>query len=421
MANANYEVVIIGAGMAGLAAAQCLRAAGVAPLVIEARGRVGGRVWTDRSRGIVEFGAEFIHGKKAMTWELIKQAGLSAALWPPEELEASGAAYRYAQQGQLLPPNDDLDSRAQSLYHLAEQYEGPEQSVAEFMTSLTSPDDPAARFALNQLACVENADMTHLSAQALGLDRRMDTAGWGDDFHLINGYDSLATFLAQGLTIGLNTAVTRIDWNEAGATLFLSNHQSVQARGVIVTVPLGLLQSGVPEFHPALPTEKQNAVAGLVMGYVAKLPLWFERPFWPPFAFLHTDGLVLAWWPVYSEQGAVLMGYTGGPAAPVLAALGNEAAIKQGLAEVTALFGNVAGETFVRGQLVDWSSDPWARGGYSYAPVGAGDARAVLAAPVAHTLFFAGEATCVNGHAATVHGAIESGWRAAEEILAVYI
>jgi monoamine oxidase len=190
---------------------------------------------------------------------------------------------------------------------------------------------------------------------------------------------------------------------------------------VIVTVSLGLLQSGVPEFRPALPPEKQNAVAVLAMGYVAKLPLWFERPFWPPFAFLHTDGLVLAWWPIYIERGAVLMGYIGGPAALALAGLGQEAAVEQGLTEVATLFGSGARETFVKGQLVDWSGDPWAGGGYSYAPVGAGDARAVLAAPVAHTLFFAGEATCANGHAATVHGAIESGRREAEEILAAYI
>jgi monoamine oxidase len=419
MVNANYEVVIIGAGMAGLAAAQRLRAAGLSPLVIEARGRVGGRVWTDRSRGIVELGAEFIHGKKAITWELIKQAGLSSALWPSEELEASGEAYRFAQQGQLLPSHDDLGRQAQSLYHLVEQYEGPDQSATEFMATLAAPDDLAAKFALDWLANVENADVTRLSAQALGLDRRMDTAGWGDDFHLIEGYDSLATLLAQGLTIWLNTAVTRIDWNEAGATLFLSNHQSVQTRRVIMTVPLGLLQRGVPEFRPALSSEKQNATTVLAMGAVAKLPLWFERPFWPPFAFLHTDGLILAWWPVYSEQGAVLMGYTGGPAALRLAALGHEAAVEQGLTEVATLFGSVARETFVKGQLVDWSGDPWARGGYSYTPIGAGQtARAILAAPVVSTLFFAGEATATIGHTATVHGAIASGRRAAEEILA---
>jgi monoamine oxidase len=378
---------------------------------------VGGRVWTDRSRGIVEFGAEFIHGKKAVTWDLIKQAGLSATLWPPEELVDSATAFLFAQQGRLLPPTSDVPARTESLYEQVEQYEGPEQSALEFISNLAPADDLAAQFALRRLANVEAADVTRLSAQALGLDRRMDTAGWGDDFHLNEGYDSLATFLAQGLDIGLTTAVTQIDWNETGATLYLTEKETIRARRVIVTVPLGVLQAGKLRFCPALPAEKEQAIQALAMGSVTKLALWFEQAFWPPFAFLHNDGLVSAWWPVYSEHGAVLMGYTGGPAALKLAALGNEVAVEQGLAEVTALFGPAAREMFVKGQLVDWSSDPWARGGYTYTPVEAGNSRAELAAPVADTLFFAGEATCTNGHPATVHGAIESGWRAADEIL----
>ncbi|GAB4421829.1 MAG: NAD(P)/FAD-dependent oxidoreductase [Anaerolineae bacterium] len=417
MPTVMREIVIIGAGMAGLAAAQRLHQAGLPALALEARQRVGGRVWTDRSRGIVEFGAEFIHGKKAVTWDLIRQAGLTATLWPPEALADSATAYRFACQGRLLPSSSDVPARTENLYELVEHYEGPEQSAAELMISLAPADDLAAQFALRRLANVEAADVTRLSAQALGLDRRKDTAGWGDDFHVNDGYDSLATFLAQGLEVRLNTAITQIDWNETGAMLHLANGQTIQARRVIVTVPLGVLQAGTLRFCPALPPEKEQAISALAMGSVTKLALWFEQAFWPPFAFLHSDGIVPAWWPVYSEQGAVLMGYTGGPAALKLAALGNEAAIEQGLAEVTALFGSAARETFVKGQLVDWSSDPWARGGYTYTPVGAGNARAELATPVANTLFFAGEATCTNGHPATVHGAIESGWRAVDEIL----
>lgn len=417
MPTIKQEVVIIGAGMAGLAAAQRLRQTGVPALVLEARNRAGGRVWTDRSRGIVEFGAEFIHGKKAVTWELLRQAGLTALLWPPEELGDSPAAHPFGHQGQLLPPDDALSLKIQNLYELAEQYEGPEQSAGEFMISLTGPGDLAAQYALDWLANVEAADVTRLSMQTLGADRRQETAGWGDDFRVNDGYDSLAAFLAQGLNICFNTAVHQIEWNEAGTILLLSDGQILRAQRVIVTVPLGVLQAGKLEFSPALPPQKQQAINALAMGSVSKLALWFERAFWPPFAFLHSDGMVRAWWPVYSEQGAVLMGYTGGPAALRLAGLGPEVAVKQGLAEVTALFDPAARELFIKGQLVDWASDPWARGAYTYTPVGAGNARAELAAPIAETLFFAGEATCTNGHPATVHGAIESGWRAADEIL----
>jgi len=153
------------------------------------------------------------------------------------------------------------------------------------------------------------------------------------------------------------------------------------------------------------------------MGQLCKLILWFKRPFWPPFGFLAADGLVPAWWPVYLGAEAVLMGYCGGPSSQVLAGMGENAAVHQALDEVISLFGRPGLNAFVKGQLVDWSHDPWAQGGYSYTPVGAGDVRAVLSMPVAGTLFFAGEATCTNGHAATVHGAIESGRRAAEDVL----
>jgi monoamine oxidase len=182
---------------------------------------------------------------------------------------------------------------------------------------------------------------------------------------------------------------------------------------------LGVLQAGAIEFEPILPPAKTQAIQMVAMGPIAKLALWFEHQFWPPLAYLGTDGMILNWWPVYCDVGAVLMGYLGGPAVGELAKLGPEGAVNQGLAELSAMFGPAVRATFIKGQLVDWSNDPWARGGYTYTPVGAGNARAELAQPVANTLFFAGEATSTNGHVATVHGAIETGRRAATEILAL--
>ena len=228
MLTIEHEVVIIGAGMAGLAAGQRLRQAGVPALLLEARNRVGGRVWTDRTRGIVEFGAEFIHGKKAVTWELIHQAGLATKPRPSNEDET----YLYAHHGRLLK-DSELDARVQRLYHLAEQYEGQEQSLADFINSLAPPDDLAAQFALRRLANVENSDVSRQSVQAMANERRLYSAGWGDDFHIVDGYDSVAALLAQELNIHLNTAVTRIEWTETGATLFLSNAQTSGRAGLL--------------------------------------------------------------------------------------------------------------------------------------------------------------------------------------------
>jgi len=210
------QVIVIGAGMAGLAAAQRLSAAGLPALVVEARHRIGGRVWTDRSRGNVELGAEFIHGQRAVTWELVNAAHLNTIPWPPSDLRDSAIVHLYSRNGVLLPPENDLDLRVQHFYRLAEQYDGRDQSVADYLSSLSLPGDPAIRFARSRLANIENADVTRLSAKALGRERRLDTAGWGKNFRLIDGYQDLAEFLSQGLKISLCSEVVRLDWGETG-------------------------------------------------------------------------------------------------------------------------------------------------------------------------------------------------------------
>ena len=156
------------------------------------------------------------------------------------------------------------------------------------------------------------------------------------------------------------------------------------------------------------------------MGQVTKLILWFAQPVTMPDTITSTDGKVGTWWPVTSRGSAeqpALMGYTGGPYALTLANMGERDAIAQGLDEITALFGTSLRERCIGGRLVDWSRDPWSLGAYTYSPVGIGTSRADLAAPLDNTLFFAGEATVTNGHIATVHGAIETGWRAAGEVV----
>jgi monoamine oxidase len=148
---------------------------------------------------------------------------------------------------------------------------------------------------------------------------------------------------------------------------------------------------------------------------VIKLMLWFERQLWPDFVVLSTDGRIATWWPVESAATPTLMGYVGGPATLEVAALGEQGAITLALAELSQLFGADLAAACLGGRLSGWSDDPWSLGAYTYSPVGIGDARAALAAPLG-PLHFAGEATLTNGHIATVHGAIESGRRAAEEI-----
>ncbi|MCS6882307.1 MAG: NAD(P)/FAD-dependent oxidoreductase [Oscillochloridaceae bacterium] len=404
-----YDTLIIGAGVAGLAAARALQAAGQHICVLEARERVGGRIATDRTYGPVELGAEFVHGDRACTWTEIRAAGLRTRPW--------GTSRRFARGGRLLSPDDPAIARTYELFELVNTYDGPEVSVAELIARHTTPGDPAGEFVLRWLANLEAADPARLSAVAIARERAESQNGSGN-FHLLDGYDCLTNHMAAGLPIRLGAPVARLVWRPGAVVARLARGEALTARRALITAPAGVLRAGRPAFDPPLPAERLAALHAIGVGHVTKLILWFDRQLWPEFTVLSTDGQVVTWWPAPGAATPTLMGYAGGPAALRLAARGEAGAIATGLAELTALFGADARAACLGGRLADWSRDPWSLGAYTYSPVSMGDARAILAAPLAETLYFAGEATVTGGHLATVHGAIESGYRAAAEILA---
>ncbi len=404
-----HDIIIIGAGAAGLAAGRALHDAGRAPLIVEARERIGGRVHTDRTHGPVELGAEFIHGDRAATWALVRAAGLRAELWDGPRL--------LGRAGRLLPEDDPIATRARELHDAVIAHDGPDESAASVLARLAPPDDPALPFALQWLANVEAADTSRLSAAALAREHELSSNGLGN-FHLMDGYDRVLAHLAAGLDIRLGCPVERVRWAPGAVTLELAGGEQLTAKRVLITVPLGALQAGRPAFAPPLPPAKRAAIATIPMGHVTKLVLWFSRELWPACSAISTDGRVATWWPVESAATPTLMGYTGGLKALALAALGEAGAIEVAVAELSELLEVDVRPALLGGRLADWSRDEWTLGAYSYSSVGIGDARARLAAPVEDTLYFAGEATVTWGHIATVHGALESGARAAEALLA---
>ncbi|NJN17956.1 MAG: FAD-dependent oxidoreductase [Oscillochloris sp.] len=403
-----HDCIIIGAGIAGLAAAQTLADAGIHALVVEARDRIGGRIYTDHTHGPAELGAEFIHGEYAVTWEIIRAAQLRTIDWSGQR--------RFAVNGRLRPVDDPLGSQVARLYSAAAGYTGSELAATELLAKLAAPADPAHTLALRWLANIEGADPHKLDAAALSRERAASSNG-DTNYHLLDGYDAVPAHLAASLNIRLNSPVEQIVWDAAAVQVVVTGGATLAARHVIITVPLGVLQAGRITFAPALPPAKQAAIDSIAMGNVTKLLLWFARPIWPEeLGLISSDGQVSTWWPIESAAVPAVMGYTGGLYGLDLARYGETEAIAIGLRELSQLLDVDAAAACIGGKLADWSRDPWSLGAYTYSPLGMGNARAALAAPLGR-LHFAGEATVLGGHIATVHGAIESGRRAAGEIM----
>jgi monoamine oxidase len=436
------DVLIIGAGVAGLAAASALLRAGMSVQMLEARDRIGGRIWTQHDSSFpapVELGAEFIHGKPREIWSIVESRGLAVTEVP---------------QDHFMAPRTRIDSRRDMMDEIERATErlrrerNCEQSIAEVLK--TPQSDPTLRRLGHSLeAYVSNfhaADVSRFSIRALLQSADAAEEVEGDRaFRLVRGYDQITAEFEEQLkqkrvTLRLRTIVKRIHWARGRVRLSAGSGATWIARAALITLPLGVLQAAASaraavEFQPALP-QKQAAIGRMAMGHTFRIVLRFRERFWEntepaetgvsrekmeTFSFLHGLELPIpVWWSTRPLIAPVLTGWIGGPAAEQLAGRSEKWIVKQACESLARVFH--VNEREVKKQLLDWhyhdwTSDPFSRGAYSYMPVGGRGAAEELAAPVERTLFFAGEATEVSGHNATVHGAIRTGIRAAQQIL----
>ena len=418
-----HDVLVIGAGVAGLMVAGRLHERGFDVVVCEARGRTGGRVFTSRD-GVepVELGAEFIHGKPAVTFQLLGEAHL-------EFEEASEIRVRRDENGLR---------ELREFWEVIEKVDGqmdPERDETyEAFLERARATEAEKAMAKN---FVEGFNAAHAEiAGTKGLviaDRAAEAIEGNRAFRVSNGYETLTRWLAERIPadrIHLQTVVREIEWERGHARVRAQAGQAsreYEARCVVMTIPLGVWKApaeseGAIRYCPSLP-DKLEALRYLHMGSATHIGIRFHERFWERhghFGFAEEAGLDFPiWWTREPRVSNLLIGWAGGPASERLAGLAREDLYERAIHSLASLFlespANLRALT-AEIHFHNWSADPFVRGAYSYPGVGGVEAARELAEPVEGTLFFAGEATDFRGANGTVHGALESGVRVAEEV-----
>ncbi len=423
------KVLVLGAGIAGLAAARELQQNGFQVTVLEGRQRIGGRIYTDRTLGFpVDLGASWIHGitdnpigNLAREWNIaIKPTDLDNILL-------------YGNNGKLISERD-VDSSYELYEKIIEQAEALAENAekdlplaaaiqqifkSQFKSqTLTPQQTQLVQWWLNSELVIERgADLENLSAWWFDEGESFD----GDDYIFPQGYDQIINGLAKNLEIQRQQKVMEITTSNSGVSV-TTDRGNFTADAAIVTLPLGVLKSGNIKFSPPLPANKQAAINRLSMGVLNKVVLKFPQQFWPEeyhgFGYLsegQADFGEFLNWSLYSEKPA-LIAFTGGSFARNIEQLSEEEISQRIMRILRQNYGQPIPEP-ESAIVTRWNQDPFTFGSYSYIPVG-GDSsdRDLLAEPVNQRLFFAGEATS-RDYPSTVHGAYLSGIREAKRLI----
>lgn len=419
----NSDVIVIGAGAAGLAAARELSAAGLKLFVLEARDRIGGRIYTDHSHGFpVELGAEFVHGHSPDIFRLIESRRLDFA-------QVSGEMRR--KRNGVWGGSGHVMAEVNHLFENMPSTE-PDQSFKEYIDG-TRYSAETKQLAWDFVKGFHAAEPDRVSVHWLIYTTRAEEAIGGEtSYRLRHGYNLLINSIVEEIErerckILLETPVSEIFW-EAGKVKVRAAGNEFSAPYAVITLPLAVLKSGMVGFTPELPEIKHRAMALLEMGPVIRLSLCFRSKFWEKapemrdLSFLFTDDTHFpTWWTSNPLPYPILTGWAAAKHARALQGKSNEELVQtalDSLGNILELEKTEILSHLERGLVHDWQADPYSGGAYSYIVTGGMGAPQALADSVEGTLFFAGEATNTEGHNGTVHGAIGSGRRAASEVLA---
>lgn len=404
---AIVDVVVVGAGAAGLAAAKTARGEGLSVALLEAKGRIGGRAFTETH----SFGVPFDHGCHWLH---------SASINPLTEL-ADAYGFTYAR-----------DSLGESLrVHMGDRW--ATEAEAEERVAFRNRNDAAIQAAARAGRDIPIIEVTEHDARWTSVfdcwfavlssvdpeeGSTLDYASYrdtGEDWPVKEGYGALIARYGADVAVELDTPVERIDWR--GRAIEVATPKGViTTRAVITTVSTGVLSSGQIRFDPPLPDWKRSAIEALPIGKVNKIAFQFDRDV---FGSLETGSMAVfaptsesVVFEIRPFGRALAIGHVGGRFCAALEEAGPAAMVDFALERLKTMFGAGIARHLVKTACTAWGGDPYIRGGYSAARPGHAHRRADLAAPIDDRLFFAGEAASIDSYA-TAHGAYLTGIAAA--------
>lgn len=423
---AGERVIVIGAGIAGIAAAVDLQAAGFEVVVLEARNRIGGRIWTDHRWGFpLDLGASWIHGSAPANpiWRLRNELGLRTVRTDWDDLVVYDVDGRQVSASQA---STDA-ARYRSAYRKARRWGNRQESDNALQdgidfavrTRTMSPyDQRALDFRLNfEVEQDYGEDAASLSNWWYDQDSWL---GGRQDSYMVDGYGELVDTLADSLDIRLTTVVSTVSYGSFGVRIS-TNRGTQQAAYAVVTVPLGVLKANRITFSPALTRAKRGAISRLGVGTLNKLYLGFGERFWDDREAIGYQSAERGEWSLWMDLEhilgePILLAFNAATFGAKLESYSDQKTLDAAMATLRTIYGRNIPDA-QSAMITRWNQETYSLGSYSHIPLGAtGRDYRILSVPSGDRLFWAGEATNKK-YPQTVAGAYLSGQRAAQQIL----